>query len=204
MRMIDNGSTTSLTLLGRLRRDPTDQSAWDAFVQRYGRKIFIWARQWGLQEADAHDVTQNVLLKLAGQMRSFTYQPGGSFRAWLKTVAYHAWCSFLSGRKEVHGQTDALEALNSVAAREDFLRGLEEECDRELLEQAMAHVRLRVQPHTWQAFSLMAIDGLSGAEAGARLGMKVATVFVARSKVQKMLHEEVRRLEDADSPPPDN
>jgi hypothetical protein len=33
------------------------------------------------------------------------------------------------------------------------------------------------------------------AEAGERLGMKVATVFVARSKVQRMLQEEVRKLE---------
>jgi RNA polymerase sigma-70 factor (ECF subfamily) len=41
----------------------------------------------------------------------------------------------------------------------------------------------------------MAIDGLSAVEVAQRLGMKVATVFVARSRVQRMLREEIARLE---------
>jgi RNA polymerase sigma-70 factor (ECF subfamily) len=44
----------------------------------------------------------------------------------------------------------------------------------------------------------LALEGVSGAEAAARLGMKVATVFVARSKVQKKIQDEVRRVEGAD------
>jgi RNA polymerase sigma-70 factor (ECF subfamily) len=56
-------------------------------------------------------------------------------------------------------------------------------------------VRQRVTPRTWEAFERTALQGQSGAEVGAALGMKVATVFVARSKVQKMLQEELRKLE---------
>jgi RNA polymerase sigma-70 factor (ECF subfamily) len=41
------------------------------------------------------------------------------------------------------------------------------------------------------------VEGKSGAEAATLLGMQVATVFVARSKVQKMLQDEVRKLEGA-------
>ena len=48
------------------------------------------------------------------------------------------------------------------------------------------------------AFRLTALDGLSGAEAAERLGMKPGAVFVARSKVQKMLQEEVQRLDTAE------
>ena len=58
----------------------------------------------------------------------------------------------------------------------------------------------RVEPHTWEAFRLTAQEGLSGAEVAARLGMQVATVFVARSTVQKMLQEEARKLEEPDGP----
>ena len=54
-----------------------------------------------------------------------------------------------------------------------------------------------MQPHTWDAFRLTALEGLSGAEAGKQLDMKVATVFVAKSKVQRMLQEEMQRLEGA-------
>src|SRR5581483_838058 len=82
---------TSTSLLLRLRQEPTNQHAWDEFVTRYARLIFRWCRRWGAQEADAEDVTQVVLLELARQMRGFVYDPGGSFRGWLKTVAYRAW-----------------------------------------------------------------------------------------------------------------
>jgi RNA polymerase sigma-70 factor (ECF subfamily) len=62
---------TSLTLLGRLRRDPKDQAAWSEFVARYRPRILQWCRGWGLQESDAQDVTQDVLLKLNGLMGRF-------------------------------------------------------------------------------------------------------------------------------------
>jgi predicted DNA-binding protein (UPF0251 family) len=65
----------------------------------------------------------------------------------------------------------------------------------------MGRVQLRVQPHTWEAFRLTAQEGLSGAEAAGRLGIKVATVFVARNKVQNMLRDEVRRLEGPEDEP---
>jgi RNA polymerase sigma-70 factor (ECF subfamily) len=195
-------SKTSLTLLGRLRQSPTDQHAWDTFVERYGPKVYAWCRRWRLQESDAQDVTQNVLLELARQMQSFVYQPNGTFRGWLRTVSHCAYCDFLSARQRVtpgSGEDGVLAQLNSVEAREDLLLQLEQEFDRELLDEATARVRLRVEPHTWDAFALTAVEGLSGAEAASRLGMQVGTVYVARGKVQKMLQEEVRRLETQDS-----
>src|SRR5947209_2478785 len=59
---MENGSAsqTRASLLSRLRKDPGDSSAWDEFVDRYGPRIRSWCRRWGLQEADAEDVTQIV------------------------------------------------------------------------------------------------------------------------------------------------
>lgn len=198
---MSDASRTSATLLQRLRKDPADQAAWDEFVERYGRMIFGWCRHWGLQEPDAEDVTQNVMVELVRQMRTFIYDPSGSFRGWLRTVAYRSWWRFADGRRRAAGTVDAacLALLRSDAACEDFLRQLEKECDRELLEKAMELVRLRVQPHTWQAFSLMALDGLPAAEVAGRLSMKPGAVFVARSKVQRMLQDEMRRMDGVDA-----
>ena len=64
---------------------------------------------------------------------------------------------------------------------------------------AKIRVQQRVERHTWQAFCLMTDDGLSGAEVAERLQMKEPAVFVAKSNVQKMLSEEVQRMERADS-----
>jgi RNA polymerase sigma-70 factor (ECF subfamily) len=191
-------SGTRLTLLGRLRRDPTNEAAWAEFVEHYGGKVYEWCRQWGLQEADAEDVTQNVLLKLAQKMREFTYDHRGSFRAWLKTVTQHAWTDFLRTRGRPglgSGDSHTEDVLNSAEARQDLDQRLEQEFDRELLEEALVRVRLRVAPQTWEAFRLTALEGLSGAEAAAQVPMQVAQVFVARRRVQKMLREEVAKLE---------
>jgi len=195
---VGNGDspTTSLTLLGRLRSNPTDQEAWNAFVERYGPKLYAWARQWGLQDADAQDVTQNVMVDLAKLLRSFEYRQGGSFRSWLRTVAYRAWCDLLGSRKPLPVDPQS-EGLASQAASDALVQHLEDEWDRELLEEAMLRVQVRVQPHTWQAFRCMAVDGLSGQEVADKLGIQVGTVYVARSKVQKMLQDEVKRLEQA-------
>ncbi len=197
-----DNSITSLTLLGRLRQSPTDQRAWDTFVERYGPRVYAWCRRWRLQESDAQDVTQNVLLELARQMQSFVYQPSGTFRGWLRTVSHRAYCDFLSARQRAtpgSGDDGVLAQLSSVEARQELLLQLEGEYDRELLDEATARVRLRIQPHTWDAFVLTAVEGLSGAEAASRLGMQVGTVYVARGKVQKMLQQEVRQLEAQDS-----
>jgi RNA polymerase sigma-70 factor (ECF subfamily) len=196
-------SPTSTSLLARLRNAPTDQQAWNSFVNRYGPQVCGWCRQWGLRDADVDDVTAAVMLKLCQKMRTFTYDPSRSFRGWLRTLAHHAWRDFVDARHRPGagtGDSGVQGLLETQEARDDLAKHLEAEFDRELLDEATARVRLRVQPHTWEAFRLLAVEGLSGAEAAGRLGMKVATVFVARSKVQKMLQEEVRRLDPPEDP----
>jgi RNA polymerase sigma-70 factor (ECF subfamily) len=190
---------TSATLLGQLREANAEQAAWAEFVRRYGPLIERWCRHWRLQEADAQEVTQAVLVELAAKMRTFTYDPARSFRAYLKTLARYAWCDFLAAcRKPGGGSGDSavLQALAAVEAGDDLVQRLNEQFDQELLAEAQTRVQQRVEPHTWEAFVLTAVEGLSGAEVAGRLGLKVATVFKAKSKVQKMLQDEVARLEE--------
>src|SRR5438874_2825236 len=190
-------SRTSASLLARLRQAPADQAAWGEFVDRYGRKVYGWCRHWGLQEADAQDVTQDVLVRLASKMRGFAYDPARSFRAWLKTLTRHALSDFCDARARLAtaGGSAVVEVLQTVEAREDLVRQLEDEFDREVLEEAVARVRARVTPKTWRVFEMTAHEGRSGAEAAEALGMTVAAVFVAKGRVQKLLQDEVRRLE---------
>jgi RNA polymerase sigma-70 factor (ECF subfamily) len=198
--MRQSASETRLSLLGRLQQSGLDSApAWQEFVDHYGAKIEAWCRHWGLQEADVQDVTQTVLVKLATKMRSFVYQPGGSFRAWLKTLARHAWIDFVADRQR-GGTGDTVTALEELPARDDLEARLAEAFDLEVLEVATARVRQRVAKATWEAFRLTAMDGLSAAEAGARLGMPVANVFKAKSNVRKMLQEEIGQLEGSQPP----
>jgi RNA polymerase sigma-70 factor (ECF subfamily) len=189
--------TTRVTLLTLLRQDPSDQAGWDEFVERYGRHIYRWCRQWKLQDADAEDVTQDILVKLTQKLRAFTYDPSRSFRGWLKTVAHHAWRDFEDSRhaRRARGNRQVHDLILTLEAREDLAKKLEEAFDLELLEVAKLRVRLRVAPQTWEAFRLMALEGLPVAEVAVRVHLQVAMVYVAKSKVQKMLQEEIGKLE---------
>src|SRR5215469_12910 len=113
---------TRVTLLARLRRDPSDQAGWDEFVERYGRHIYRWCRRWKLQDADSEDLTQVILLKLTQRLRTFEYDPSRSFRGWLKTVAHHAWRDFVDSRRgwADAGDGQVLELMRTLEAREDL------------------------------------------------------------------------------------
>jgi RNA polymerase sigma factor (sigma-70 family) len=190
--------TTCFTLLTRLRQDPFDQTSWDRFVDCYGRHIYRWCRQWKLQDADAEDLTQNILVKLTHKLRAFAYDPSRSFRGWLKTVAHHAWRDFEDSRRRARSGADdrhVQDLTPTLEARADLVQKLEEAFDLELLEAAKARVRLRVAPHTWEAFRLVALEGMPAAEVAAQIHMQVAMVYVAKSKVQKMLQDEIGKLE---------
>jgi RNA polymerase sigma factor (sigma-70 family) len=192
---------TSVTLLGRLGEVPANPAAWDEFVERYGPVIVGWCRRWGLQELDAADVTQTVLLHMADKLRSFTYDPSHKFRAYLRTVTYNAWCDFVHDRERAgvgSGDTETLDLLASIEAREDLLQRLDETFDRELLEEAMTQVRMRVEPRTWQAFWQTAIDGRPPAEVASDLGLTAAAVYQARNRVRGMIQQVVQRFESAD------
>jgi RNA polymerase sigma-70 factor (ECF subfamily) len=194
----DRATDTSLTLLERLQHNPDDPQAWNLFIERYQPRIRRWCLTWGLQDSDADDVAQEVLVKLFAALRKFQYDPSRSFRAWLKTVTQHAWSDFVAARRRDPGHAAGrIETItDSAEARSDFERQLEDAFDRELLEVAMHRIQKRVKPATWDAFRLTAVEGLSGAEVAGRLGIPVAHVFVAKHRVQKMLQEEVRNLKD--------
>lgn len=191
-------SVTSTTLLLRLQQSPSDEAAWGEFVSRYAPRIQGWCCRWGLQEADAQDVAQTVLLKLLRSLQSFRYDPQQSFRAWLKVVTHNAWQDWVRSRKTSSTRSNGdHERLETLEARDDLAVWIENVYEQELLDQAVTRVRPRVLPQTWQAFCLTTYEGLSGAEVAERLGMAVTSVYKAKSNIQKLLEQEVRCLEGA-------
>jgi RNA polymerase sigma-70 factor (ECF subfamily) len=190
-------TTTSASLLFRVALLPPDEGAWKEFVGRYGPRVARWCRARGLQDADTEDVCQTVLTTLARRLRSFEYDPARSFRGFIRKVATDAIHDALAARGRLGGAgaSDVFSLLATAESREDLSRRLEEEFDLELLHAAKELVSQRVAPQTWEAFRLTTDEGLSGAEAAARLGMRIGTIYQAKSSVMAMLQAEVQRLE---------
>jgi RNA polymerase sigma-70 factor (ECF subfamily) len=180
----------------RLRQFPWNAEAWDRFVELYRPKIYGWCRAWGLQEADAEDVAQDVIAKLTQKMASFEYDRTRCFRAWLKTITQHTLSDLMASRSRAL-QEASIPILRSIEARTDLEKRIEELFDRELLDLAIARVRERVASLTWEAFRLTTFEEYSGAEASQLLGIPITSVFVAKHRVQKILKEELVKLDEA-------
>jgi RNA polymerase sigma-70 factor (ECF subfamily) len=182
-------------------RDLSDQEAWNEFLECYTPRIYGWCRRNRLQEADAADVTQDVLSRLVSALRSFEYDPNrGSFRGWLKTVTNNvirdlaqSWSRPGRGSGDSNANR-ALQAIQEPAALSALADTIQVEAERELLREAEERVRLRVQAHTWQAYQLAAVKHCPAAEVAQTLAMPVAEVYVAKSRVIKLLRQEVEKL----------
>ncbi len=181
----------------KLAAVPTDHAAWSRFVDRYGPRILGWCRAWGLQDADARDLSQIVFAKLHVRMRRFRYDPARTFRGYLMAVVMGTLKDTARARARlVTSGTDHVRALlDDLKARNDLADRLEKEFDLELLELARRLVQKRVEPQTWEAYRLMAEVGMRGAEVAERLGIPVANVFVFKGRVLKMLQEEISSRE---------
>ena len=78
--------STRASLLVRLR-DPRDGPAWGEFVDLYAPLVYGYLRKQGLQDADAADLSQEVLGAVAGAVGRLEYDPRrGAFRNWLFTI----------------------------------------------------------------------------------------------------------------------
>lgn len=189
-------SGTSVTLLGRIQ-DIQDTTAWEEFVTRYAPQIFRWCRRFSLQESDAADVTQEVLVKLVSVMQSFRYEPAkGSFRGWLKLVTSNVVRDMLRRRVRTASPLDAhvMDLLENESASSELANYIESAWQQEILEIAEARVQMRVQPHTWKAYQLTAIQDLSASETAQQLQLSIADIYVAKSRIIKMLRNEIRAL----------
>src|ERR1700676_5432926 len=84
---------TRASLLVRLR-DSQDHDAWREFVRLYAPVVYRFARRKGLQDADAADLTQEVLRGVSSSVRAFDPQ-FGLFRSWLFTLAHRRLYDFV-------------------------------------------------------------------------------------------------------------
>jgi RNA polymerase sigma-70 factor, ECF subfamily len=190
---------TSPTLLEKAQRN--DSEAWERLVGLYTPLVYYWCKRIGLDQPDAEEVGQEVFLAVARALPAFDHaREGATFRGWLRVITRRKAIDLL-GRKSAEGAggTTAMERLAQVPAAEEqpdeaietgvlYRRGVE------LIDSSF-------EPNSRQAFWLL-VDGMSVQEVSDRLGMTLAAVYTAKSKILKKLREEFRGLLNPDSDQP--
>ncbi len=189
--------STRPSLLVRIR-DARDAEAWQQFVKLYAPLVYGFARRRGLQDADAADLTQDVLRTVAATAGRLDYDPQrGSFRGWLFTVIYHKVQNFLAGRRrhwQGSGDSDVQDRLEEQASPEPEEAALwNQEFERQLMARAMERVRSSFQDSTWTAFWQTAMEGKKAKEVAKALGMSIAAVYMAKSRVMTQLKKQIQQ-----------
>ena len=189
---------TRTSLLIRVR-DPADQAAWHEFVEIYRPIILRLARQKGMQEADADDVAQQVLVAVAKAVEQREHDPKrAKFRTWLGRVAHNAILNALTRGRPDRGSGDsAVTALLSgheshTGPDSDLLR-LEHR--REVFRWAARQVRKEFHEATWEAFWRTAVDGRPVEAVAQQLAKNRGAVYAARSRVMRRIQEKVAEYE---------
>ena len=194
-----SGDTTNPTLLNRLG-DWRDHEAWVDFVTRYDPVIRFSSRRYRLDAESTEELCQRVWIDLARRMRTFRYDPGKTFRGWLRRLCQSRAIDLL--RKKHVDAVLSLESQPVESLWQEASADLEGEEDvaagrprlLHLADEVQGAVRRRVDERTWQIFWKIAVLGHSVREASEAAGISYYAAFAAQRRVGRMLREEGQRL----------
>jgi RNA polymerase sigma-70 factor (ECF subfamily) len=191
--------TTRASLLFRLR-DSQDHQAWVEFASLYEPVIYRFLRRHGLQDADARDVMQELLMAVSKSIERWDpARERGSFRGWLRRVSRNLVINWLKQRERhvLATGSSAVQALLDLLPVDSEPETVEfdKELRRARFQRAAQLVRAEVKPATWQAFWETAVVGTSTADVAKKLGMEAGAIRVAKCRVLARLRAAVDELE---------
>jgi len=156
---------------------------WEEVARVYGRKIYNFAYRLTGNPDDAHDLVQEVLLRVRRGLAS--YQPG-SFEGWLWRITRNAFLDDVRRKKRrptapLPDEVDRWDAASSESADVEYARvTLGDDIQKALLELPMDFR---------EAVVLCDVVGLSYEEIAVAVAVPIGTVRSRIHRGRKMLRE---------------
>lgn len=181
--------TTPLSLLERLQGEHL-AADWVRFAELYTPLLLYWARQLGLQEADAADLAQDVLTRAWQQIGTYRRRPGKRFRGWLWTIARNRWRERGRRLTPAVGIDDDTwpDPADTVA---EIVSG---EYNSYLVNRALQMMQAEFEPSTWKACWEFVVGERPAGEVAAELGITPNAVYLAKARVLRRLRQELAGL----------
>jgi RNA polymerase sigma-70 factor (ECF subfamily) len=184
-----------------IRAQSGEADAWKDLTDLYRPLIIGWLNRQGVPAVDLEDLSQDVLLSVVKHLPSFEHSGHrGAFRSWLRTIVCSRTTDYwraIGANTQASGGSGATAALQQIAdPASDLNRQWDEEHDRYVLGCLLDLVEGEFEPATLQAFRRLAVDGAGGAEVAEELGMSVAAVYRAKSRVLQRIRHEAEGLID--------
>jgi RNA polymerase sigma-70 factor (ECF subfamily) len=188
---------TPVSLLERLRLRP-DADSWRRLVDLYTPLIRDWLRRQSVQDADAEDLTQEVLGTLVREIPHFRHDlRRGAFRRWLRTITLNRLRTFWRTRRAdpaAPGNGALLDQLEDPDS--DPSRLWDDEHDRHVVRRLLQLMEGDFEPATWKAFRLLVLEGRPTREVADGLGLSPNAVRIAKSRILSRFRQEIAGLID--------
>lgn len=179
-----------------------DAMAWREFIGIYEPLIIRFALRRGLQEADAREIAQNVLISVAKSVDR--WQPDrerGRFRAWLFRIARNHLINWISKQANQTSAARSLESLdpNQCVSQDQHAAAIELEYRREMFRVAAAQAKESFNSKTWDAFWRTSVLAEPMQSVADDLGLSLGALYIARSRVTSKIRDIVMKLEESDA-----
>lgn len=182
--------TTRPSLLKRVK-NRADQRAWDEFFRLYWPLLVGFARSRGLERADAEDVAQDCMNKLAQALRSFDYnRDKGTFKNYLYTLISRQISNKMRARKLKQARTAQLLALRADEDKSDW----EHQWLRRHFQFGLEAVEGEFSELTIACFKLHTIQGWPVSKITETLSVTANQVYLAKSRVTARLRAKMAEL----------
>jgi RNA polymerase sigma-70 factor (ECF subfamily) len=190
---------TRQSLLFRAQSGEAD--AWQDLTDLYRPLIIGWLNRQGVPAVDLEDLSQDVLLTVVKHLPAFEHSGHrGAFRSWLRTIVCSRTSNYWRATEastQASGGSGATAALQQIADPDsDLNRQWDHEHDRYVIRCLLDLIEAEFEPATLRAFRRLALDGASGTEVAAELGMSAAAVYTAKSRVLQRIRQEAEGLID--------
>ncbi|MGI9474857.1 MAG: RNA polymerase sigma factor [Rubripirellula sp.] len=182
---------TRSSLLIRLR-DSRDDEAWTEFTAVYEPVIYRMTRRRGMQDADAREIVQEVLVSVATAIDRFDISAAGSFRGWLSRVTRNATIDRMrriASRGETVDASGVIRKLDAVAGEERIGEEFDQDRREQLFRWAASQVRRRTDEVKWMAFWKTSVEGSSIRDVARELGVEEGSIYVSRCRIIKRIRE---------------
>jgi len=183
-----------------LRAQNGEGNAWQDLTDLYRPLILGWLNHQGVPEHDREDLSQEVLLSVVKHLPAFQHSgQRGAFRSWLRTIVCSRTVDYWRARDAgvvASGGSGAAVLERIVDPNSALNRQWDEEHDRYVLKWLVDLVEEEFEPVTLRAFRRLALEGARGAEVARELGLSVAAVYVAKSRVLARIREGAAGLLD--------
>lgn len=193
---------TDLSLLERMGDSQLRNQAWNDFVERYARLFFHWFHLWHVDPFEMEDVLQETLLRVLGNVRHFQRRRHGSFRAWLRTLAYNCWKQLAENAERqlaLRGVDNSLnenwDRLKTRMAEDSLLKIFDAWAMEELLNMAHSRVRRRVEPETWECYRLFVLENEPIVAVTAAMNAEPQMIYARVFRVRRLVREDMERIE---------